>query len=120
MEFTGNGLAALVQLPSLEELRIEQCMSFTDRCMPNLASLKRLKKLTLVDTALHGEGLAFLSGCQSLEYIELRGQCLSTGLVAGVRPLPSNVEVAIWAQGSDFVKNGCPPLESNAEIHVFR
>jgi hypothetical protein len=72
---TGRGMAAIGQIPALEELVICDADEITDRDLAHLEGLKNLRVLLISDTWLTVEALRHVGRLPNLEYLSLDGQC---------------------------------------------
>ena len=67
----GQAIRQLHDQPALIDLSLN-CSTITDLCAPNLAELKRLKRLSLVGAGLTDAGIRHLEGLTNLESLDLR------------------------------------------------
>ena len=93
---TGDQLASLSSLQSLEHLNLSHCLQITDEGMLSVGRMANLKKLDLTDTKISDDGLKYLKGLEHLEMIILANTRVTD---AGVRQLKRTKLEGIELQG---------------------
>ena len=83
-----GGLECLEAFPDLETLSLHVC-EFHDEDLQPLAHLIHLRKLSLVNAPITGEGLVYLHGLTNLEEINLNGSAVTSESLANLRGLPN-------------------------------
>lgn len=73
VDITGQSLAALSSLSSLEWILLFRCQNLDDESIASLGQCPKLKKINLAGTSITGQGLAALESLTSLEEINLWG-----------------------------------------------
>jgi len=69
---TDTGIAALLPLQDLDTLVLEECTGLTDKCMDSIARFPRLHGLVFQDMKIGREGIAQVSRCEQLGYLNVR------------------------------------------------
>ncbi len=69
----GKFVAALALVTTLERVDLGGCKAVDDAALKHLGRLERLKTLVLAHTRVSNRGIAWLTGCEQLERLDLRG-----------------------------------------------
>ncbi len=70
---TDNAIEALAHLPSLWNLYISDNAQVTDKCIPSILRMKKLKRLSVKNTSISFDGLQRLKSL-NLDYLEIGGR----------------------------------------------